>query len=245
MDLRKEKVIVDIQLTLEKDLEKNECICNHCKGSGLVVGNNPFGIYGEEKGNVLFPYNKEAIKGCPSCYNGVQKLCKHCDKVLQRGSSQCGCKGYQLESLMRISNREEENWNKSSKITYDEALDKYKYVYIDNTSDYVPVSDLEDVISDLIFDAKEQDGIELDMSDIRIYGTKETNLSIDVSDVFDRYYEDLHEDAISNIPSKKVEELENFLINWCNEVKSSTLTYIMDDKVCIVLQDDFFESKGA
>lgn len=58
--------------TLEKDLQDNEEICPVCHGLGVVLDNNIYGIKGdtsEASKKLRFPYNHQAIKFCPNCFN--------------------------------------------------------------------------------------------------------------------------------------------------------------------------------
>lgn len=63
--------------TLKKDLCDDEEICPVCNGLGVVIDNNIYGIKGDTSkaaNKSMFPYNYQAIKFCPNCYNGVIRL---------------------------------------------------------------------------------------------------------------------------------------------------------------------------
>lgn len=236
--IKKEEVKIDFQLTLQKDLNENEVVCTHCKGSGLVIGKNAFGLSGERKGYNLYPYKKEVIQGCPNCYNGVQKVCKHCSNTMLRSKYQCDCEGSKREIDKKYFEMSEKKWNDSVKISYKEALEKYDMVFIDNDSKYIDMDELEEFIFYMLEDSKEEGSL-IELNDIRVYGTKSTNLTIDVADIFEMYSDSLHEDAIENIPKEKIEELDNFLTNWCSEVGNRTTTYFVDEKVGILIDGIF------
>lgn len=81
---------------LIKDLQKNERICPVCHGLGLSITDNVYGIKGdtsEAARRKIFPYKKQSLTFCRSCYNGVQKLCPYCSMPYKRGYCYCDCEG--------------------------------------------------------------------------------------------------------------------------------------------------------
>ena len=192
--IRTEQIDVSFNLKLQKDLQEHEIICSHCGGTGLQVDDNPFGIK-EENSKIHFPYKQQTIVGCRHCYNGVQSKCLHCDKILDRGTSQCDCEQYNQKRLKERHVKDLETWNKANKISYDQATNDFIMIYVDNYDKYLMVEDLEEWIED-----KESDNEELiSRRSLRIYGTQSIELSMDASGIIEDACSDLHEDAMDNI----------------------------------------------
>lgn len=237
MVIRREEVEVDIQLKLIKDLCVNEIICESCLGSGLIMENRPFGI----KGMDSFPYTKSSIVSCLSCYSGVQSVCELCDKVKLRGHSFCGCIQSELIRAKDLSDKENERWYNSNRISLKEAIETYDLVYIYNTDMYVDTSDLESYVSEIFLEAFHE-GVILKPEDIKIYGTSRTSLNLDVIDILENSTEDLHEDALSNISKDKIDELSDYVDIWCEDVKADTTTFWVDYSVSIEFSELYLNS---
>ena len=92
--------------TLEKDLQDHEELCPVCHGLGVAIDNNIFGIKGdtsEAAKKSMFPYNHQAIKFCPNCFNGVIRLCQYCGKQIRKGSiDSCDCEQYKAKEEKEI-----------------------------------------------------------------------------------------------------------------------------------------------
>lgn len=232
--IRTEQIDVSFNLKLQKDLQEHEIICSHCGGTGLQVDNNPFGLRKEGEqpnyGN-LFPYKQQTIRGCNHCYNGVQSKCLHCDKILDRGTSQCNCEKYIQERIQERHVKDLEIWNKAKKISYEKALQDFIMIYIDNYDKYLMIEELEEWIED-----KES---EVDQSicreELRIYGTQILDLQIDAYDVIEDACNDLHEDAMDNISDSDQKELQVLLDKWCEDNRQGSTSYYVDFSVGIKL----------
>ena len=231
MPIRNEQIDVLFNLKLQKDLQEHEIICSHCGGTGLQVDDNPFGLKSENS-KIHFPHKQQVIIGCRHCYNGVQSKCLHCDKILDRGSSKCNCKLANLERLQERYNKDLETWNKAKKISYEQAINDFIMIYIDNYDKYLMVEDLEEWIED-----KESDNEEelISRRSLRIYGTNSIELSIDASGIIEDACSDLHEDAMDNISDEDQKELQSLLDKWCEDNKQGTITYYADFSVGILL----------
>ena len=192
MPIRTEQIDVSFNLKLKKDLQEHEVICSHCGGTGLQIDNNPFGLRKERErpdyGN-LFPYKQQTIVGCRHCYNGVQSKCLHCDKILNKGSSQCNCEQSNLERLQERHDKDLETWNKAKRISFEEACENYKMLYIDCHDEYINVEDFEEWIHDKGYEEDE-------VHSLRVYVTNSMDLSMDASDILENACSDLHEDAV-------------------------------------------------
>ena len=228
--IRTEQIDVSFDLKLQKDLQEHEVICSHCGSTGLQVDDNPFGLK-EENSKINFPYKQQTIVGCRHCYNGVQSKCLHCDKILNRGSSQCDCKQSNLERIQERYNKDLEIWNKANKISYEQAIKDFVMIYIENYDKYLMTEELEEWIEDKEDEAEQSIGRE----ELRIYGTQSLDLSMDASNVIEDACSDLHEDARDNISVQDEEELQVLLNKWCENNKQGTTSYYVDFNVGINL----------
>lgn len=81
---------------LIKHLCDDETLCPVCKGLGIIRRDNPYGLSNDPDKKVgTFPYLHESFQTCPNCYNGVVKVCPHCQRAVPRGTLPrgCGCDG--------------------------------------------------------------------------------------------------------------------------------------------------------
>ena len=230
MLIRTEQIDVSFNLKLQKDLQEHEIICSHCGGTGLQVDNNPFGIKGENS-KIHFPYKQQTIVGCRHCYNGVQSKCLHCDKILDRGTSQCNCEKYNQERIQELYEKDIETWNKTKKISFEEATNDFIMIYIDNYDKYLMVEELEEWIEDKESEADQS----ICREELRVYGTYIMELSIDASDIIENACGDLHEDARDNISVQDEKCLQVLLDKWCEKNKQGTTTYYADFSIGINL----------
>ena len=227
--LRTEYIDVSFNLKLQKDLQKHEVICSHCGGTGLQVDNNPFGLKGENS-KIHFPYKQQTIVGCRHCYNGVQQKCLHCDKIFERQEYRCDCEKSKQERGQKQYEKDLEIWNKAKKITFEQALNDYTLVYIENYDKYLAPEEVQEYLDD-----KEFDNEPIQRNNIWIYGTSAIDMSIDASDIIENACSDLHEEAENNISRQGMEELQTFLDQWCEKYGAGTTTYYADYKVGILL----------
>jgi len=197
--LRTEQIDVSFNLKLQKDLQEHEVICSHCGGTGLQVDDNPFGLKSENS-KIHFPYKQQTIVGCRHCYNGIQSKCKHCDKILDRGTSQCNCEGVKQERLKERHDKDLGTWNQTKKISFEEASEKYEMLYIDCHDKYINVEYFEEWLHDKGYEEDE-------IHSLRVYVTNSMDLSMDASDIIENACSDLHEDAMDNISDEDEKEL--------------------------------------
>lgn len=221
MTIRQEKVEVDLQYTLIKDLQEDEVICSTCKGSGIVIDNNPFGIKGENT-LIRFPYKKQSIRFCPNCYTGVQKKCEDCSKLLGRNYI-CDCdKTKEKQSEIREQKRKDIH-EKAEKITLKELMEQgYENMfYVDNDDSYY--SEIEYLL----------DEYEGNIDGLRIYETIEDHVTFDADNVIENVTEDLPEETRDNAFSY-VKELQELLDTLAAKMKGSTTTYYPNFKRAII-----------
>jgi hypothetical protein len=232
--LRTEHVDISFNLKLQKDLQEHEVICSHCGGSGLQIDDAPFGLRKEgiqPANTTRFPYKKQTIVGCRHCYNGIQKKCIHCGEILDRQKYQCDCIQAKYERNTKQFEKDLETWNKAKKISFNEALEKYAMVYIENYDKYCSTEDLLDYITDIEYDYEKP----IDKKSLWIYGTYTMELSLDADCILENACDNLHENAMNNISSNEIRELQDLLDQWAEKIKEETTTYYADYKIGILL----------
>jgi len=212
---------------LIKDLQENEVICEHCNGTGLAIDDNRYGIQGEYS-RTLFPYSHQSIGFCKHCYNGVNRKCSYCGKILNRGSYKCDCAGYLKEQYKKEEEKEQEVFQKAEKMTYEEYTNKYpNYMIYDPFGDKYYM-DLDDLEEDYYSYSAE------DTLPKYVYGTTKQSIRLDVNNILEYECDNLHEDAYDNLDGIKElrEAIEKF-----NEVnKTNTATFWMNYKIAIILE---------
>mgnify|MGYP001016916345 CR=1 FL=1 len=109
--IKPRKEIVDVSgyiskiSILEKDLNENEEICEHCCGTGVKIENNVYGLSNDpDKCIGLFPYKHQSISFCDHCFNGIVKKCKYCGDLLPKGYLRHNC-----EQQMAINEQRSRN----------------------------------------------------------------------------------------------------------------------------------------
>lgn len=225
--------------TLEKDLMDNEIICPACRGLGIVLANNVYGIKGdtsEVAKKSHFPYNHQAIKFCPNCYNGVIRLCEYCGKPLPRGRLKCDCE------QQRVKDKEEK------RIKYQETIEKAKEVDIEFVSTYLYDEQTDhyfDEIEDFVYEYKDDAEFENDEEMLEnlpevLWVCSKAEISMDADWIIENACEDLHEDARDNISDKEEKELQEFLDKWC-EKQTGTTTYYPCYKEYVRVQKEWFD----
>jgi len=221
--VRTETRRVKILFELRKDLQDDEAICEHCHGTGLRIADNIYGIKGDTtQVAVRFPYKHQSLSFCTHCYNGVQKKCTHCGSLRGRSGTDCPCGHSRLERDERRRQSEAAQWEKARKISLAAAWETYYMLYIDNFDRYVlDEEELELAAEDC----------EVEISELRIYGTSKRKISISAGDVAETACEDLHEDAYDQCD---VGHLQSLLDIWCAE-QTGTDSYYPDFSVGVVV----------
>ena len=223
--------------TLEKDLMDNEEVCPICKGLGVVLDNNIYGIKGdtsEAAKKSLFPYNHQAIKFCPNCYNGVIRLCEYCGKQLPRGILKCTCE-------QQIEKEKEEK-----KIEYQETIEKAKEIDIESVSTYLYDEQTDHYfaeIEDFIDEYKDNTDYENDKEMLEnlpevLWVCSKAEISMDADSIIENACDELHEDARDYISDER--ELQEFLNRWC-EKQTGTTTYYPCYKEYVRVQKEWFD----
>lgn len=212
--------------TLEKDLQENEEICPMCNGLGVVLDNNVYGIKGdtsETAKKLMFPYNHQAIKFCPNCYNGVIRLCEYCGKPLPRCTSRCNCEQYKAKEKEEKRIKYQEKISKADEIDF-EDIDSDMWLYDEQTDDYF--SDVDSFV-DAYKDFDEYESEEEIMNNLPkiLWLTDPVDISMDADYIISSACEDLHEDAYENISGDDKKELQKMLDEWCKKQTGTRTVY--------------------
>jgi hypothetical protein len=234
--LREEVIEIKFERTITKHLNDLEEICTTCEGTGLRVDPGVFGISGyEDPKGKAFPFCRESLMFCQSCYGGVRKRCFYCNELIKRGYTVCDCDQARTVKAMQQNKREGERYEKAEKVPFAEALERFDQVYIEGYDRFIETKDLMEWIADRNLEFVEEEGEELNLSLLRIYGTKIVDISIDARDVISAATDELHEEAESRT-MKHVKNLQEKIDEFLTEeVKSEARTYFIDYKCAVVL----------
>ena len=228
--------------TLEKDLQDNEEICPVCNGLGVVIDNNIFGINGDTSETAkksMFPYNHQAIKFCPNCFNGVIRLCKYCGKQIQKGSiDNCDCEQYKAKEAEEKRVKYQETIAKAKDIAI-EDLPEDTWLYDEQTDDYF--SDINYFV-DAYKDNEDFETEEQMLENLPpvLWVCKSVDIAMDAYSIIESACEELHEDAMDHISHQDIEHLQNFMDEWC-EKQTGTKTAYPCYKEYVRVQKEWFE----
>lgn len=225
---------LSVNITLQKDLCEGEELCPTCKGLGVVIMKNRYGLTEDPDQRIMFPYRKDSLVLCPTCYNGVVRRCKLCGKIVSRSRTKCDCdKQRELDRIER-EHRLREVLSKAPEAT-SEILDNNEYFYSDeygNNEGYF--SDWDEFFEYWY----EEHGSE-DASDrpVWVWTTVPVHMKIDAATVAESATEELYEDAYGDISDAKFKELQDYLDKWCENCGVGTTYYQGDHKVRIPWED--------
>lgn len=228
--------------TLEKDLRDHEEICSVCHGLGVVIDNNIYGIEddtSEAAKRSMFPYNHQAIKFCPNCYNGVIHLCQYCGKQIQKGYiNKCDCEQYKAKEKEEKRIKYQEKISKAEEVDFKD-IDSDMWFYDEYMDDFF--SDVDSFV-DAYKDFDEYASDEEMMNNLPevLWLTDPVDISMDADDIIASACEDLHEDAYENISSEDTKELQNMLDEWC-EKQTGTRTVYPNFKKYVKVRKEWFE----
>ena len=178
--------------TLKKDLQDHEEICPVCHGLGVVLDNNVYRIKGdtsEAANKSMFPYNHQAIKLCPNCYNGVIRLCEYCGEPLPRCTSRCDCQQYKQKEEEEKRIKHQEKISKAEEVDIKD-IDSEMWFYDEQTDDYF--SDI-DCFADAYKDSEEYESDEemLDNLPEVLWLTDSVDISMDAYSIIENACEEL------------------------------------------------------
>lgn len=228
--------------TLEKDLQDYEEICFVCHGLGVVIDNNVYGTKGDTSESAkksMFPYNHQAIKFCPNCFNGVIRLCQYCGKQIRKGSiDYCDCEQYKTkeEEEKRIKYQEQISRAEEANII---DVDSEMWLYDMQTDDYF--SDIDSFV-DAYKDFDEYESDEEMMNNLPevLWLADPVDISMDADNIIESACEELYEDASENISSEDRKELQNMLDEWCKK-QTGTRTVHPNYKKYVRVRKEWFE----
>lgn len=212
---------------LVKDLQEHQILCPVCKGTGLAIGNQIYGLKNDPDKSKHFPYNNQYIVGCQHCYTGVINLCEHCNAELPRGKSRCECETSKALYAREQHEKKQTVWNKAIKIKADDEIAKSMGMYY---FDGYPYNEGYFSDFDEFFEWWEDNHESDDERPQYVWGTDCTRLILDADSILENATEDLHEEAFNRIEDK--EELQAFLEAWCAKQKGTT-TYYSTQKYAI------------
>lgn len=228
--------------TLEKDLQEHEQICPVCHGLGVVVDDNIYGIKGdtsEASKRSMFPYNHQAIKFCPNCYNGVIQLCQYCgNQIPKRYIDKCDCVQYKAKEEEEKRIKYQEKILKSEEIDI-QNIDSDMWFYDEQTNDYF--SDIDSFV-DVYKDYDENESDEEMMNNLPevLWLTDHVNISMDADSIIESACEELHEDAYESISYEDKKELQTVLDEWCSK-QTGTRTVYLNYKMYVRVRKEWFE----
>lgn len=232
-----QKVYVDVELLmpkqLEKDILKNQRICPTCKGLGIVVHDNEYGLQGEPwlRG---FPYKRQSLWPCPDCYNGVQTVCRFCGSpAALRGvinvEMSCKCEQAAAYRDVFIAREMEDLWQNAKKISLAEAIERNSFVFVSGPDEFIPPKDLIEYLENL----KEENP---NQPKYYVWGTEFDSLQLSADSLIEDACEGLHEEARSLISSAEIDRLQKFLDDWSAKNSSGTETYWPDNSIGILVE---------
>lgn len=183
-----------------------------CNGLGVVLDNNIYGIKGDKSEATkksMFPYNHQAIKFYPNCYNGVIRLCEYCGQPLSRCTSRCDCEQYKAKEEQEKRIKYQEKISKAEEVDIKD-IDSEMWFYDEQTDDYF--SDIDSFV-DAYKDFDEYESDEEMMNNLPevLWLTDSIDISMDADWIVENACEELHEDASENISGEDKKELQDIL----------------------------------
>lgn len=203
---------------LEKDLTEHERICPVCRGLGMEIANNVYGIKGDDSEagrREYFPYKHQALSFCKSCFNGVQRLCKYCGKPYRNQAyMRCDCEGQKkADEEERIK-----KWDETiSKAVPVDEKDVDTMLYCEEFDRYY------DTVDDFL------DDYETSYADEELYTKPERlwvcsveKIFIDAESIVENACSGLHDDVYEQCD---IGSLQGLLDDWCKEQTGTTTYY--------------------
>lgn len=200
-----------VNANLKKDLHDNEEICKFCHGTGMVIEDNSYGLSNDPNKQIArFPYKHQSISFCQHCYKGIIHRCKLCGEVMPRGSLKHDCEQQRRIDRVEREKKKAEILDKAP-IAPKEVEEATYYLF----SEFFPYNNGYFSDWDEFFDAWEENNEPNDKKPEFVWITEEHEMHIDAQDVVETATQDLYEDAIDNISRERIEELQEYLNNWC------------------------------
>lgn len=224
---------------LTKDLHDNEAICPVCKGTGIRIEQNRYGLSDDsDKQLGHFPYLHQSFSFCQNCYNGIVRYCPDCGRQLSRGSLKCTCEAEKHRQHEAKRKKEQHELESATKYEPSALGDRFMMCYsrfCDSDDGYF--SDWEE-----FFDSWYEYHEGCTPRPQYVWGTNEIEMSLDAYDIVSVACEDLYEDAIDDIGEDAIGEMQSFLDKW--KEKYGRLAYAESHKCAIKIPWDQFEQKA-
>lgn len=196
---------------LTKDLHDNEAICPVCRGTGLWITDNPYGLKGDpEHPSVSFPYKHQSLTFCPNCYNGVVHICPYCGRQTQRGWLKCDCETAKRLEAEEQRRKEQEALDKAEKHEPDSLGDQFPAA----CSEWYPYQDgyFEDWES--FFEEWTENHSGKDERPAYVWAAVEIEMAFDATSIIENACGDLYDDAVHDVDDKAVAEMQTYLDEW-------------------------------
>lgn len=224
-----------INTALRKDLHDNEEICMHCRGTGLIISNNRYGLSNDPDKKVgSFPYVHQAFSFCPHCFNGIVHRCELCGEIMPRGRLKHDCEQQKIIDRQKELEKERKLFAKAIKLTPKAYEDQYPgYMVYHNDRYYY---DVEDLIENLWGRCERED------LPTYCFGTTKDSMCLDADYILTSAEENVDCEDLS-FSSKGREELKAFLKDW-NE-KYSEYYYYPNENVVIIIPEDLLEEQRS
>lgn len=210
-----------VNVNLKKDLHDNEEICQHCHGTGMVIADNIYGLSDDpDKLIGRFPYNHQTISFCPHCYNGVVHRCKLCEQIMPKGRLKHDCE-LQKEADRIKSNKDKAEELKKAPIAPKEVEYSCTYLY----SEYYPYNEGYFSDWDEFFESWAEEHEPDDKRPEFVWITKSEKMRIDAYSIVESATDNLYEDAMDNISTGSIKELQDYLDKWCDNCGVGNVYY--------------------
>ncbi len=205
-----------------KDLHDNEGICPTCHGVGMVIRDNPYGLSSDpDKRSGAFPYKRQAIVTCPTCYSGVVHYCPDCGKLIPKSRYQCDCKATKRrkyrQTLEAAQKHEPNALGTTFKMCYSDRITSHNEGFFSDWDEF--------------FEAWWEEDIPADRPDY-VWGTSPVSLTLDAYDILERATEDMYDGAGDEIGDTGFKALQDALDEWKKEYGCSD-SYCEDRKHAI------------
>ena len=195
---------------LTKDLHDDEAICPVCRGTGLQITDNPYGLKGDpEHPGVRFPYKHQSLIYCWNCYNGVVHICPYCGKQMKRGWLKCDCNTVKKQEIEEKHRKEQEAFDKAKKHEPDSLGGQfpaacspwyqYRDGYFENWDDF--------------FEAWAEEHAD-DERPVYVWVAEEIGMDFAATSIVENACDDLYDDAVQDVDDKGIAEMQTYLDEW-------------------------------
>jgi hypothetical protein len=219
-------ILESLPKTWYKDITADEELCPECHGVGLVASD-------EGKHRVIITC--KAI----GCHNGLLTKCKHCGEPVT-GYLPAHCEGARQAADQERKELHKQRiaykFEKAEKITLEEARKRGCNCFYDyELNEYYDGDKLNQHLKDLQY-CGELTGD----TNIYLYLTSTTQISMDAERIIENACDELHEEAQESISRDDVVGLQKMLDEWCSK-QIGTQTITDDYRTVVVITIDDIE----